>query len=192
MQFSAVSIVKDIDHCLTLDFKCPGDLVYVLGRTKDELGASEYYDRLGYTGLNVPTLDPSVLIYMYRDLHKAVCRGLAASVHGIYRGGLGVHLAMCAMAGNIGINADIAKVPAGPDIRADHLLFSETPGRFIVTVEPENSRDFESILKGHEFSCIGEVSGDSVFSLSHGSRKLASVFVQDLKSAWKAPFGKLI
>jgi phosphoribosylformylglycinamidine synthase len=192
MQFSAVSVVKDIDHCITLDFKCPGDMVYVLGLTKDELGASEYYDRFGYTGLNVPRLDPSSLMPMYRDLYKTVCRGLAASVHGIYRGGLGVHLAMCAMAGDIGVNADIARIPADPDIRADHLLFSETPGRFIVTVAPENRHDFESVLKGHKFSCIGEVTGDRVFSLSHGSRKLASVFVRDLKSAWKAPFGQLI
>ncbi len=192
MQFSAVSVVKDIDHCLTLDFKCPGDLVYVLGLTKDELGASEYYDRFGYTGLNVPALDPSALMPMYMDLHKAVCRGLAASVHGVYRGGLGVHLAMCAMAGNLGVSADIKKVPAAADIRADHVLFSETPGRFIVTVAPENMRDFESMIKVHDFSCIGEVTRDPVLGLSHGSRKLASVFVRDLKSAWKARFGKLI
>ncbi|MCF8027246.1 MAG: phosphoribosylformylglycinamidine synthase subunit PurS [Desulfobacteraceae bacterium] len=192
MQFSAVSVVKDIASCVTLDIKCSGDLVYVLGVTKDELGASEYYDRFGYTGCNVPVVDASRFWPLYKDLHAAMEKGLAASVHGIYRGGLGVHLAMCAMAGNLGIRADIGKAPGAEDLRADHLLFSESPGRFVVTVAPENAKDFESVMKNNHLACIGEVTEAPRLDLSYGADSLVSVPVADLKGAWKAPFGQLV
>ncbi|MDQ1330705.1 MAG: phosphoribosylformylglycinamidine synthase subunit PurSL, partial [Thermodesulfobacteriota bacterium] len=58
LQFSAVSVIDNIDKCITMDSKIPGDLVYVLGTTCNELGASEYYEHLGYTGLNVPEVTP--------------------------------------------------------------------------------------------------------------------------------------
>ncbi|MBS0014436.1 MAG: phosphoribosylformylglycinamidine synthase, partial [Desulfobacterales bacterium] len=192
MQFSAVSVVKDIDCCVTLDVKCPGDAVYVLGVTKDELGASEYYDRFGYTGCNVPVVDAPRLWPLYTDLHAAMKKGLAASVHGIYRGGLGVHLAMCAMAGNLGICADVQKAPGPEGLRADHLLFSETPGRFVVTVAPESRKDFESMMKDHALACIGEVTKAPRLDLSYGANTLVSLTVADLKAAWKAPFGGLV
>jgi phosphoribosylformylglycinamidine synthase len=192
MQFSAVSVVKDIASCVTLDIKCPGDLVYVLGVTKDELGASEYYDRFGYTGCNVPVVDARKHWLLYKDLHAAMEKGLAASVHGTYRGGLGVHLALCAMAGNLGIRADIGKAPGAEVLRADHLLFSETPGRFVVTVAPESRKDFESMMKDHELACIGKVTKAPRLDLSYGAGSLVSLPVADLKAAWKAPFGQLI
>jgi phosphoribosylformylglycinamidine synthase II len=58
LQFSCTSVVPDITRCVTMDCKFAGDLVYVLGYTKNELGASEYYEHLGYVGLRVPRLDP--------------------------------------------------------------------------------------------------------------------------------------
>lgn len=191
MQFSAVSVIGDIGRCVTMDVKCPGDLVYVLGETKDELGASEYYDRFGYTGLNVPRLDPERSFPMYRALYRAVCKGLAASVHGVYRGGLGVHLAMCAMAGNLGIRADLDPIPGAGSLRADHLLFSETPGRFIVTIAPESQTAFEHLFQDHAFACIGTVTEDPQLVIRTRDRTLAAVPVGELKSAWKKPFGGL-
>ena len=50
LQFSAVSIISDIRKCVTMESKMPGDFIYILGITRDELGASEYYEHLGYTG----------------------------------------------------------------------------------------------------------------------------------------------
>jgi phosphoribosylformylglycinamidine synthase len=134
LQFSAVSVIDDINKCITMDSKIPGDLVYVLGTTCNELGASEYYEHLGYTGLNVPKVSPGHFIKLYRALQNAIDKEVVASAHGIYRGGLGVHLAMIAMGGNLGIKADIGLVPSDGSDRGDIILFSESPGRFIVTV----------------------------------------------------------
>ncbi|MBS3809053.1 MAG: phosphoribosylformylglycinamidine synthase [Desulfobacterales bacterium] len=192
MQFSTTSVISDINCCVTMDVKFPGDLLYVLGETKDELGASEYYDRFGYIGLNVPHAEPEKFLPMYKTLHKAICSRLAASVHGVYRGGLGVHLAMCAMAGNLGVSADLDLIPARQDLRADHLLFSETPGRFIVTVNSENQMEFESLFKEHPFACIGAVTKEPRLEITRQGETLADVLTADLKSTWKQPFGNLV
>jgi phosphoribosylformylglycinamidine (FGAM) synthase-like enzyme len=93
IQFSAISRVPDIAHCTTMDVKVPGDLVYLLGITRDELGGSEYYEHLGYVGRQVPEVRPETFQPLYRCLQTAIADSLTASVRGIYRGGLAVHAA---------------------------------------------------------------------------------------------------
>ena len=84
---------------------------------------------------------------LYKALAHAINEELVASAHGIYRGGLCVHLAMVAMGGNLGMHIDIADVPVENVDRNDTILFSESAGRFVVTVDPENRESFENILK---------------------------------------------
>ncbi len=193
LQFSAVSVMEDIDRCVTLDFKIPGDRIYVLGITRNELGGSEYYERFGYTGLFVPRVRPEETLPLYRALEKAVAGGLAASVHGVYRGGLGVHLALSALAGRLGIDVSLSKVPAEKAPRDDILLFSESAGRFIVTVAPEKKRVFEALFEGLSCACIGTVTeAPAVKIRGLGGRTRVSAALSDLESAWKRPFGGLI
>ena len=102
LQFSATSVISDIHRCVTLGAKLAGDRVYILGHTRNELGGSEYYDLLNYVGCNVPQVNPEPFMALYRALANAIANGWVASAHGIYRGGLGVHLAFIAMAGGWG------------------------------------------------------------------------------------------
>jgi phosphoribosylformylglycinamidine synthase subunit PurSL len=130
---------------------------------------------------------------LYRNLRCAIENELVASVHGIYRGGLGVHLAMVAMGGNLGLNVDLAQVPVRNVERDDSLLFSESAGRFIVTVDPAKREAFEDIFKGDGCARVGTATKqpDLIFQgLAH--RTILAVPVQDLKSAWKKTFGGLI
>ena len=46
---SAISVVEDVGGAVSMDFKRPGDLVYIVGRTYRELGGSEYWGCLLYT-----------------------------------------------------------------------------------------------------------------------------------------------
>ncbi|MBW2568662.1 MAG: phosphoribosylformylglycinamidine synthase [Deltaproteobacteria bacterium] len=198
IQFSTTSVIDDINKCVTMDSKIPGDLIYIIGTTKNELGASEYYEHFGYTGLNVPEVMPDQFILLYKALGLAIKKELAASAHGIYRGGLGVHLAMVAMGGNLGMKVDLSLAPAEGVDRNDTLLFSESAGRFIVTVDPANRDKFEDIFKDLPCSCIGLVNGETdnfvVTSSANGgdSKTIISIPVCDLKDAWKKPFGELI
>jgi phosphoribosylformylglycinamidine synthase len=193
MQFSAVSVVDDIRKCVTMDSKMPGDLVYILGTTHNELGGSEYYEHFGYIGLNVPRVSPEDFSLLYRALQRAIENELVASAHGVYRGGLGIHLAMVAMGGNLGLRVELEKVPTTSALGNDVILFSESAGRFIVTIDPANRSRFEDIFEGLACHCVGTVTKtvDLVIK-GAGGEAIINIPLQRLKAAWKQAFGDLI
>jgi phosphoribosylformylglycinamidine synthase len=193
LQFSVTSIVEDIEKCITMDSKMTEDLVYILGLTRNELGGSEYYEHFGYVGLNVPKVDPEAFVALYRALSQAIDKELVASAHGIYRGGLGIHLALVAMGGNLGMEIDLGLVPADQIDRNDVVLFSESAGRFIVTINPDKKKVFEENFKGFDVACIGTVTQQNHFVIKGiDGQILMDVSVQDLKAFWKKPFGESI
>jgi len=188
-----VSVIDDIRRCVSMDSKLPGDLVYVLGDTRNELGASEYYAHLGEVGLNVPQVRTETFLAVYRKLSQSIAQGHVASAHGIYRGGLGVHLAMVAMGGNLGMQIELDQVPVDHVDRDDAVMFSESAGRFIVTIDPKRRQDFEKQFKKIACACIGTVSATPEFEVKGLDQKtILSVPVNELKTAWKKPFGDLI
>jgi len=196
IQFSAAGVIDDVGSCMTMDMKNEGDLIYILGETGDELGASEYYDLMGYTGLQVPEVNADKNVTLYKTITKAIHTGLVSSVHGVYRGGLGVHLALSAAAGGLGVEMDLSKVPLKDETlsRADVILFSESAGRFIVTIRPDQKETFEKLFSGLPAGLSGRVTGiNDDFNVNGMDNKLlVSMGIDELKSAWKQPFGDMI
>jgi phosphoribosylformylglycinamidine synthase len=192
LQFSAISVVADVTRCVTMDCKAAGDLIYILGTTRNELGGSEYYAHCGYIGKNVPRVSANEFLPLYRALGDAISREIIASAHGIYRGGLGVHLAMVAMGGNLGMEVELGRVPAENIERDDHLLFSESSGRFVVTVDPANQNEFEEQFKGFASGCIGSVAADGRLVVKGlGDEVIIEAPLQEFVDAWKGTFGTL-
>jgi phosphoribosylformylglycinamidine synthase len=146
----------------------------------------------------VPVVKPGEFFKIYKKMEIAARKELLASAHGIYRGGLGVHLAMVAMGGNLGMNIDLSLVPSGNkklgnELDNDKILFSETPGRFIITISPEKKDEFEKIFDNIPHAFIGKVSDGKVLSIKGKDGEiLINQSVENLKAAWKAPFGGLI
>ena len=151
--FTAVSVIPDLRRVVNLDFKKPGDLVYLVGATLPELGGSEFYELLGYVGLSVPQVHSQEFLSCYRAMSRAISDQILASCHGIYRGGLGVHLALCSLAGGLGVEADLGEMLAAFPTHA--TLYSESAGRFLVTVAPSQRRQFEEILQGQPIHLLG-------------------------------------
>jgi len=192
LQFAATSIVSDTRKCVSLDAKIPGDVVYVLGMTRNELGGSAYYDRFGYIGLNVPKVNHEEAIPLYQALSRAVQAELVASLHGVYRGGLGVHLALVAMAGCLGMEIDLSQIPREGACRNDQILYSESPGRFIVTIAPGQRDAFEAIVAGCSWAAIGQVTEKQNLTIRGlDGNILINLPVAALKRAWKETFGNL-
>ena len=183
LQFTTIGVIEDIHRCVSMDCKRPDDLVYVVGITRDELGGSEYYEHLGHIGRNVPTVRPQEFLKLYAALEKATGAQLAASVHGVYRGGLAVHLAL----------VDLDQVPREAVSRSDRLLFSESAGRFVITVAPDNRARFEEIFAGLPLGCVGRVLEQPVLTINgmDGNNRV-NLPVKELIAAWKGPFGDLI
>ena len=192
LQFTGTSVIEDVQRCVTMDAKMEGDLLYALGFTRNELAGSEYYDLFGYTGLKVPQVSLAEVLPLYRALEEGISAELVASAHGIYRGGLGVHLALVAMAGGLGLDLELAKVPAEGVERDDILLYSESAGRFIVTVAPEDRAQFEERFKGLPCACFGRVTGGKKLKIRGLAGKvLFNVDLQQLQRAWKKTFANL-
>jgi phosphoribosylformylglycinamidine synthase len=160
---SSLAVIDDVEKCITMDVKFPGDLVYILGETKNEVSSSEYFammsERNGkeYTEENIPTVDAKSAIKLYKALNKAIERGTVASAHALSVGGLGIGLAKVAIAGQLGVEVDLSKVPKQSDLDDDYILFSESQSRFIVTVAPDMKKKFETIMEGQRFARIGKV-----------------------------------
>jgi phosphoribosylformylglycinamidine synthase len=192
LQFSAVSVIDDITRCVTMDLKVPGDIVYVLGLTRAELGASEYYALFDEIGCRVPAAHPETFLPLYQALARAIAEGLVASAHGVYRGGLGVHLPLTAIGGRLGITVDLSRVPAEGPLRPDRLLFSESAGRFVVSVAPDQQPAFEKLFTGLPLAAVGTVAADPVLKIRGGRQPLIRLPVEDLVAAWKRPFENLI
>jgi phosphoribosylformylglycinamidine synthase len=186
--FSVVSVVDDIRRCVTMDAKRAGDLVYVLGETRAELGGSEYYALQGFIGNRVPRVDALKAKRLYRALSGAIQRGLVASCHDCSDGGLGAALAEVAFAGGLGMEADLRRVPAEGVDRDDFLLFSESQSRFVATVHPENQKAFEDALRGNAFAQAGRVSAGHEFKVAGlQGTVVIRAHIDELKEAWKKP-----
>ncbi|MFW6115348.1 MAG: phosphoribosylformylglycinamidine synthase subunit PurS [Thermodesulfobacteriota bacterium] len=193
LQFTATTLVNEIHKCVTMDLKAPGDLVYVLGETRDELGGGEFYQMMGWVGLNVPTVSSQTVIPLYHALFRAIRKGLIASCHALGRGGLGVHLALCAMGGNLGADINLGAVPVRERLSNARILFSESAGRYIATIDPNHKDAFEEVMAGMDYACVGQVKAGGVITVS-GIEGIIIIreTVEALKSVWKEPFGDLV
>lgn len=177
---SSIGVIPHVNRAISLAPKATGDSVYLLGATKDELGASEYYDHLGYLGNNVPETDAHQNLRLYKLYNRASRDHLISSALAVGYGGIGVTLAKKAIAGGLGLDIDLSQI----DLRKDRVLFSESTGRIIVTVAPHNKKAFEKNFKGFE-EChyIGSVAHSENLFI----RDTLNVKLTDLEEAYKAP-----
>ena len=171
-----------------MDAKTAGHLVYILGKTFRELGASEWYALHGAIGNQVPRVDVKTAKALYTALSRAINDGLVASCHDCSDGGLGIALAESCFAGGLGMTVDLARVPAEEIGRDDEMLFSESQSRFIVTVAPDKQEAFEAALEGCVWGRIGTVETRPVLTVSGlaGSR-IMEESLDDLKAVWQKP-----
>lgn len=177
---SSIGVIPDVARSISLAPKAAGDSIYLLGATKDELGASEYYDMLGCLGNNVPETDAHQNLRLYKLYARASRDRLVASAIALGYGGLGTALAKKAIAGGFGLDIDLS----GFDLRADTMLFSESTGRILVTVAPQNKKAFEKNFSGFE-DChyIGSVA----YSENLFIRDVLKIDIKALDEAYKAP-----
>jgi phosphoribosylformylglycinamidine synthase subunit PurSL len=186
--YSVIGGIKDVRRAVTMDAKRPGDLVYIIGETKDEMGGSEWFALQNFTGNNVPRVDAIKARKIYHALHKAIQQGIIASCHDCSDGGLAVALAETSIAGGFGMNIDLSSVPYKGKKRDDTILFSESASRFIITIHPESRRDLEKIMTGNITGLMGLVTGDSLFQIKGLTGKLIiKEKINKLKEAWQKP-----
>ena len=177
---SSIGVIPNVDRAISLAPKAVGDIVYLLGETKDECGASEYYDHLGHTGNNAPETDSHTNLRLYKLYGRAARDRLIASAYALNHGGLGAALAKKAIAGQMGMDIDLSAI----DLRADKALYSESTGRILVTVAPQNKTRFEKNFKNFEHvHQIGHIAHGQKLNI----KNILDIEVKNLDEAYKQP-----
>ncbi len=186
---SALGIVPDLSYTATSDLKAAGNWLYMVGLTAHELGGSTFYRHYNLLGATVPQPPPQGLA-LYRALHRAITGGLVRACHDCSEGGLAVAAAEMALGGGLGLVLNLADVPrtTGPD-RDDVLAFSESLGRFIVEVDPEDAPAFEATWADLPIARVGYVRDDDRIEIKGLAGQ--SVITTDLNSVTKAWRGHL-
>ena len=186
---SAMGVMENSDKAISMDFKTAGNLIYVIGMTYKELGGSEYFQSLGFTGNNVPKVSPKQAKELMDNLSLATESGLVKACHDLSNGGLGVAIAEMAFASGLGATIRLKNVPLAEAIeRDDYILFSESNSRFLAEIAPDDKDNFEKTMGKSVFAQIGEVNSFSTLEV-HGLKgnRVLDIPVDRLKEAWQKP-----
>jgi phosphoribosylformylglycinamidine synthase subunit PurSL len=196
---SAIGQIDDVTDAVTLDLKTEGDVVYLLGTTLDETGGSEYLRLRGerdglaahpgepapYVGNRVPRVEPAATLPLYRALAAATRKRLVRSAATPAKGGLADALARKAMAGGLGMQLDLDRCPDLAALPPDVALFSESGGRFVVTVAEKNAAAFEALFAGLACRRIGVVTSAAYLRATLHGKPRIDLPVAALKAAYK-------
>lgn len=136
-----VGLIKDAKYVIPSRVQHAGDKLYLVGKTGDDYAGSELQKMM--TGEIAGTLADFDLEHVHDYLSrllKAEQSGLVASAHDLSEGGLAVATAETVFKTELGLNADFRALDK-------KQFFSETPGRMLVSVAPENTAAFEEIMQ---------------------------------------------
>lgn len=136
-----VGLIKDAKYVIPSRVQHAGDKLYLVGKTGDDYAGSELQKMM--TGTIAGTLADFDLEHVHDYLSrllKAEQSGLVASAHDLSEGGLAVAAAETVFKTELGLNADFRALDK-------KQFFSETPGRMLVSVAPENAAAFEEIMQ---------------------------------------------
>ncbi|MBN8782673.1 MAG: phosphoribosylformylglycinamidine synthase II [Sphingobacteriales bacterium SCN 48-20] len=152
-----VGLLEDINRKMTLDFKEEGDVLFLLGRSTNDLGCSEYLHNVhGITHSPAPHFELEEEAALQQKLAALIDQDLVRSAHDVAEGGLFVTLCESGFSNGLGFSA------LSPDsLRKDAWLFGEGQSRVVVSVALGQVPAFEKALQGFSAEKIGVVtSGD--------------------------------
>jgi phosphoribosylformylglycinamidine synthase len=178
-----LGMLDDLDRRCQAGFQAEGDLIFLLGDTREELDGSEY-SRLLRVPLrgSVPRVDLEAELHLQQGLLAAIADGVLHSAHDLAEGGLLIALAECVLLGGLG-----ARCPAlrGTNVSPAAVAFGESQGRVLVTVEARRVPDLQAIMLEHHVpvQAIGVVGGEE---LRTGAEIRCSI--ERLREAWDTPW----
>jgi phosphoribosylformylglycinamidine synthase len=183
---SALGRVPDVRRCVTMDLKEPGNHLFQVGATRDEMGGSHLHLVTGRDGGKVPMPDLAQAPALFARLHDAIRRGLVRACHDLSEGGLAVALAEMALAGGIG--ADVTGLEVLGTLEDEVLLFSETATRFVIEVAPPNVPAVCECFGDVPLCPIGKTVKEPRLRIAgSGGEWLVWAQLPDLKEAWQKP-----
>jgi phosphoribosylformylglycinamidine synthase len=186
-----LGILAHIDHATTPGWKGAGDVVVLLGQTRDELGGSEYLKVChGLVQGRPPTIDLDFERRVQRCCLEAIRAGLVRSAHDCSDGGLAVALAESCISDpdrHIGVEVSLSETG-----RPDGLLFGEGPSRILLSLRDADLGRLEAIALSHAVpvTILGRTGGSRF--LCRGRTFTIDLSLADLDQAWRGSLPALL
>ncbi|MDD5361569.1 MAG: phosphoribosylformylglycinamidine synthase subunit PurL [Ignavibacteria bacterium] len=171
-----IGLIENVDKTLTSYFKDDGDVIFIIGKDKQELGGSEYLSRVhNIIKGTCPELDLNAEKKLQDSILELNDKELIKSAHDISDGGFAVALAECCVMNPVNKGCSVEIEIEG---RTDFALFSETQSRIIISASETKKNEVIAILKksGLYFKEIGKVGGDSVKINNSVDMKLGGIY----------------
>jgi phosphoribosylformylglycinamidine synthase len=178
-----VGLIEPETPRVTMEFKTAGEVIVLLGKTRNALGGTEFLKSYHDMEAGLP---PQLNFTMEKNLHETlislVKSGLVSSTHDLAEGGLVVALAESAVTGNKGVEIDLA---AG-SLRKDALLFAETQSRAIVSLDNAKLDELKKVAAKHNiaYAVIGKVAANDKFKVSIDGELIINVELTDLQDIY--------
>ena len=194
---SAVGVIDDAAQTIDMSLKTPGNLLYLVGTTRDELAGSHYAELMGDIpdGTKLPHVNIEHAYTTMKALGEAIRQGMVRACHDLSEGGLAVAAAEMALAGQLGVSLDLSYIPVEDmqDRQEDATknsvrLFSESASRFIVEITPEQWGSFEKHMRFSgvtDVTYIGTVKNTDKFMVHEGSDIVIDMNIKDLQQAFE-------
>jgi len=180
-----VGVIESLAHVTRATFSTPGDIILLMGDTRDELGASEYMSVIHGTVAGAPPVcDLSAERRAIDALLEAIAAGVISSAHDCSDGGLAVALAESCIANRRAQTGADVELGDHGGLSARSIFFGESQGRFVLSSSAP--RIVEEIAEGHGVSIrsIGVVrEAGAGFRMRVGDRMIKSD-VASLSAAW--------
>lgn len=157
-----VGLVEDLAHITGAYFREEGDLIYLAGETKAEIGGSEFLKE--YYGLvtgDIPSLDLELERKTQQTVLAAIRRGWIRSAHDVSDGGLVAALAECCIINREKPLGAVIKLDFGA-MRPEWFLFSESQSRFLISIKPAHQKHVEGFFykQGLRLTHLGAAGGE--------------------------------
>jgi phosphoribosylformylglycinamidine synthase subunit PurL len=192
-----VGLIEDAHRVMQPGFKHEGDIIALLGETRDDLSISEYAatvlgrstDEMIATG-RVPDIDLQRERAAQKACLEAAEMGLLNSAHDCSDGGLVIGLAECCFS-SLNARAIGADLSLAGMLSDEALLFSESPSRIIISFAESSLARIEEIASRHnsQFAAIGHVAGARL-QIKINERGVIDVDVAELENAWRTALPK--
>ncbi len=150
-----VGTVESKDHHTVLSYKSKGDMIFLIGRSRDDINASEYLNFYHKQKSHAaPYFDIEEEIKVQEVVKQIIRKDFVRSVHDVSSGGLFFNLLESSAPLNFGFD-----ITSHAEVRKDAFLFGESQSRIVVSVAPEKQDDFVDFMLdvGVAFSALGHV-----------------------------------
>jgi len=176
-------IIPDVRKAVTADFKKSGSCIFLIGRTRDEMGASLLFRKFGGKEGAVPAVDIPALKRITDELLSAMDEGIVLSCHDCSDGGIAVAVAEMCISGQVGAEIDMS----GIDLPLQRALYSESCTRWIAEVDGKDVTRFTEIMGG-DATLLGITKGAGLHIKDNGTR----IPLEEMRAAWNDPIWNIM